>query len=108
VSSGNDLGARGEREQLHLLLYKQVASPLICFLFHVMIAFCWWQHVMWTFWGYASWVVCSRSPQHPSHVGGMHLRWIAFFYHQSQLYLASAYAPFYEDIATLIILDHPI
>jgi hypothetical protein len=29
-------------------------------------------------------------------------------YHPSNLYLAKAYAPFYEDIAMLIILDHPI
>ncbi len=36
--SGNDLGARVKREQPHLLLYKQLASPLICFLFYVMIA----------------------------------------------------------------------
>jgi hypothetical protein len=29
-------------------------------------------------------------------------------YHPNNLYLASAYAPFYEDIAILIILDHPV
>jgi hypothetical protein len=36
--SGHDLGARVKREQTHRLLYKQLASPLICFLFYVMIA----------------------------------------------------------------------
>jgi hypothetical protein len=29
-------------------------------------------------------------------------------YHPSYFYLAAAYAPFYKDIAMLIILDHPI
>ncbi len=29
-------------------------------------------------------------------------------YHPSKLYLASAYAPFFEDIATLIIFDYSI
>jgi hypothetical protein len=28
------------------------------------------------------------------------------FYHPSNLYLATAYTPFYEDIAMLISLDH--
>jgi hypothetical protein len=34
--------------------------------------------------------------------GGLHV------YHPSNLYLASTYVPFYEDIAMLIIFDHPI
>jgi hypothetical protein len=41
----------------------------------------------------------------------MHPQWILvdhICYHPSNLYLASAYAPFYEDIAIFIILDHPI
>ncbi len=41
----------------------------------------------------------------------MHLQWTLanhICYHPSNLYLASAYAPFYENIAMLIILDHPI
>jgi hypothetical protein len=33
---------------------------------------------------------------------------IPFFNHPSNLYLASAYVPFYEDIAILIILDHSV
>ncbi len=48
----------------------------------------------------------------------IHLMWVActhngllcftFFYHPSNLYLASAHVPFYEDIAILIILNHPV
>ncbi len=66
---------------------------------------------MWSVWGSASWVACSHFAQHPSHVGDMHPRWTSMhcmFYHPSNLYLASAYAPFYEDIAILIILYHPV
>ena len=33
---------------------------------------------------------------------------VSLFYHPSNLYLASAYVPFYEDIDILIILDHPV
>jgi hypothetical protein len=33
---------------------------------------------------------------------------VSLFYHPSNLHLASAYVPFYEDIAILIILDHPV
>ncbi len=63
--------------------------------------------MMWSVWGSASWVACSRFAQHPSHVGGMHPQWTSvdrMFYHRSNLYLASACAPFYEDIAILIFL----
>ncbi len=66
---------------------------------------------MWSVWGSASWVACSCSAQHPSHVGGMHPQWTLvdrICYHPSNLYLASAYAPFYEDIAILIIFDYSI
>jgi hypothetical protein len=66
---------------------------------------------MWSVCGSASWVACSCSAQHPSHMGGMHPQWTLvdhIFYHPSNLYLASAYVPFYEDIAILIILDHPV
>ena len=66
---------------------------------------------MWSVRGSALWVACSYSAQHPSHVGGMHPRWTLvdrIFYHPRSLNLDSAYAPFYEDIAILIILDHPI
>jgi hypothetical protein len=41
----------------------------------------------------------------------MHPQWTLanhICYHSNNLYLASAYAPFYENIAMLIILDHPI
>jgi hypothetical protein len=41
----------------------------------------------------------------------MHLRWTLanhICHHPSNLFLASAYAPFYEKNAMLIILDHPI
>ena len=72
---------------------------------------CWWQRVMWIVWGSASWAACSRSARHPSHVRDMHSERTpanCICYHQSNLYLAIAYAPFYEDIAMLIILDHPI
>ena len=66
---------------------------------------------MWSVWGSASWVACSRSAQHPSHVGGMHQQLTSvdcICHHPSNLYLASAYAPFYEDIAILIIFDYSI
>jgi hypothetical protein len=66
---------------------------------------------MWSVCGSASWVACSCSTQHLSHVGGMHPQWTlvdSIFYHLSNLYLASTYAPFYEEIAVLIILDHPV
>ncbi len=66
---------------------------------------------MWIVWGSALWAACCRSAQNPSHVRGMHPRQTlasCICYHQSNLYLAIAYAPFYEDIAMLIILDHPI
>jgi hypothetical protein len=66
---------------------------------------------MWSVCGSASGVACSCSSQHPSHVGGMHPQWALvdhIFYHPSNLYLASAYAQFYEDIAILIIMDHPV
>ena len=67
--------------------------------------------MLWSVWGSPSWVACSHSAQHPSHMGGMHPRWTLvyhFFIIQATLYLASAYVPFYEDIAILIILDHPV
>jgi hypothetical protein len=67
--------------------------------------------MMWSVWGSASWVACSRSAQHPSHVGGMHQQLTSvdcICHHPSNLYLASAYAPFYEDIAKLIIFDYSI
>jgi hypothetical protein len=48
----------------------------------------------------------------------IHLMWVActhdgllcitFLIIQASLYLASAYVPFYEDIAILFILDHPV
>jgi hypothetical protein len=67
--------------------------------------------MLWSVWGSPSWVACSHPAQHPSHVGGIHPRWTLvyhLFYHPSNLYLASAYAPFYEDIAILIVLAHPV
>ncbi len=66
---------------------------------------------MWSVWGSALWVACSYSAQHPSNVGGMHPQLTLvdrICYHPSNLYLASAYAPFFEDIATLIIFDYSI
>jgi hypothetical protein len=62
-------------------------------------------------WGSASWVACSHSAQYPSHVGGMYPQLTLvdrICYHPSNLYLASAYAPFNEDIAILIIFDYSI
>ncbi len=77
--SGNDLGARVKRDQLHWLLYKQLASPLICFLFYVMIALL-AKPMLWSVWGSPSLVACSHSAQHPSHVDGMH-PWWTLVYH---------------------------
>ncbi len=80
-------------------------------LFMSWLHLCWWQRVMWSVWGATSWVACSRSTQHPFHVGGMHPRPALvdrIWYYPSDLYLAFAYAPFYEDISIHIILDHPI
>jgi hypothetical protein len=56
-------------------------------------------------------VACSHSAQLPSHLGGMHPQRTLvdhICHHPSNLYLASAYAPFYEDIAILIIFDYSI
>jgi hypothetical protein len=67
--------------------------------------------MMWSVCGSTSWVACSCSAQHPSHVGGMHPQWTLvdhIFYRPSNLYFASDHAPFYEDIAILIILNHPV
>jgi hypothetical protein len=67
--------------------------------------------MLWSVWGSPSWVACSYSAQHPSHVGGMHPQWTLvyhLFYHTSNMYLVSAYVPFYEDIALFIILNHPV
>jgi hypothetical protein len=67
--------------------------------------------MMWSVWGSAPWVACSLFAQHPSHVGGMHPQWTLVdytCYHPSNLYLAYAYAPFYEDIDILIIFDYSI
>jgi hypothetical protein len=66
---------------------------------------------MWNVWGSASWVACSHSAQHLSHVRGMHPQQTSvdhICHHPSNLYLASAYASFYEEIAILIIFDHSI
>jgi hypothetical protein len=66
---------------------------------------------MWSVWGSASWVACSRSAQHPSHVDCMHPQRTlvdSICHHPSNLYLASAYASFYEDIAILLIFDYSI
>jgi hypothetical protein len=62
-------------------------------------------------WSSASWAACCLAAQHQSHVCGMHPQWTLvnhICYHPSNLHLASAYAPFYENIAMLIILVHPI
>ncbi len=72
LSSVNDLGAMGKREQTHWLMYKRFASPLIYFLFYVMIASLLVVAVMWIVWGSASWAACCHSAQLPSHVSGMH------------------------------------
>jgi hypothetical protein len=85
-------------------MFKQLASPLICFILFIMIAsllvavhdveyleFCLMGGVLLFSTTSISWTLANH-----------------IWYHPSNLYLASAYAPFYENITMLIILDHPI
>ncbi len=104
--SGNDLGAMG----LIVLQAISILFVLFFLLYHdcTLVGGCVWCGV---FWSSASWAACCRSAQHPSHVSGMNPQWTwanHTCYHPSKLYLASAYSPFYENIAMLIILDHLI